>query len=120
MDTLKRLDYLEEVMVGEFFSPLGDIDLLYYASDIMEKLGCEKDEEIDDAIQRVVQVCQSLNIPLKRNFRRIYRYDGFKMSTDWKISPLACYLLMINGNPCNPNVAKAQIFFATRNPAHSN
>jgi hypothetical protein len=120
MDTIKRLDYLEEVMIGEFFSPLGDMDLLYYASDIMDKLGCEKDEEIDEAIQRVVQVCQSLNIPLKRNFRRIYRYDGFKMITDWKISPLACYLLMINGNPCNPNVAKAQIFFATRNSGHSN
>jgi hypothetical protein len=120
MGELKRLSYLEEVTIGEMFDPLGDIELRYYASDIMEKLGCEKDDEIDDAIHRVVQACQSLDIPLKRNFKRIYRYDGIKMSTDWKISPLACYLLMINGNPCNPNVAKAQLFFATRNAHHSN
>jgi hypothetical protein len=120
MAVLKRLDFLEEVMVDELFSPLGEMDLLYYASDIMEKLGCEQEDEIDNAIQRVVQVCQSLNIPLKRNFKRIYRYDGNKMSTDWKLSSLASYLLMINGNPCNPNVAKAQLFFAVKNSNHSN
>jgi hypothetical protein len=119
MATLKRLDILEEVMMGEIFSPLGEMDLLYYASDIMEKLGCEEEEEIDSAIQRVVQVCQSLNIPMKRNFKRIYRYDGKKMTTDWKLSSLACYLLMINGNPCNPNVAKAQLFFAIRDSNHN-
>jgi hypothetical protein len=51
MAVLKRLDFLEEVMVDELFSPLGEMDLLYYASDIMEKLGCEEENEIDHAIR---------------------------------------------------------------------
>jgi DNA-damage-inducible protein D len=33
------------------------------------------------------------------------------METDWQLSELATYLLMINCNPLNPLVAKAQLIF---------
>lgn len=98
----------------ENFSQFNELRLTYYASDIMEQLGCEDEEDMKDAMDRVFQVCQSVNLPLQSNFKKIYRSDGNKLIVDWKISPLACYLLMINGNPCNPNVAKAQVFFAIK------
>lgn len=101
-------------MEVENFNSLGDLRLTYYASDIMEKLGCDDEADMASAVDRAFQICQSLSLPIQSNFKRIYRYDGNRLAIDWKISPLACYLLMINGNPCNPNVAKAQVFFAAK------
>ncbi|HYG38105.1 MAG TPA: hypothetical protein VD908_05775 [Cytophagales bacterium] len=111
---LKKVDYIEDLLLNESFNQFNDLRLTYYASEIMEKLGCEEEEEMTHSMDRVFQVCQSINLPVQSNFRRIYRYDGNKLSIDWKVSPLGCYLLMINGNPCNPNVARAQVFFAAR------
>lgn len=111
---LRKVDYIEDLMLTENFVQFDELDLRYYASDIMESLDCEDSEEMNEAIARVLQVCHSLDIPLGKNFKRIYRYDGDRLCIDWKLSSLACYLLMINGNPCNPNVARAQLFFAAR------
>ena len=78
----------------------------------MEMLDIEDAEEIVRSLNRTFHACGTLNISFNRNFKRVYRFDGERLIVDWKISPLACYLIIINCNPNHESVAKAQIYFA--------
>ena len=89
----------------------------YFVSDIMQTLTIEDADEIASSLNRAFRACIVLNIPFSRNFKRVYRFDGTHLIADWKISSLACYLIVINCNPANEHVAKAQLYFAMNNAA---
>lgn len=91
-----------------------EVRLNYFVSEIMDMLDIEDADEIVLSLYRAFQVCGTLQLPLHRNFKKVYRFDGENMIADWKISSLACYLLIINCNPINENVAKAQLYFAVK------
>lgn len=122
---LKLYDYFEAIMESErnkewlFDSDSYRNRLNYFASEVMKNLEIEDDDEIASSINRAFQACSSLNIPFKRNFKKVYRSDGESVFADWKISPLACYLIVINCNPGNEHVARAQLFFALTHAENS-
>ena len=91
-----------------FFEPR----LNYFVSEVMEKLNIEDKDEIAASVNRAIQVCGTLQLPQHCNFKKVYRFDGENMIMDWKISSMACYLIIINCNPKNEYVAKAQLHFA--------
>ncbi len=86
--------------------------LPYVASVIMETLNIRDDDEIALAFKRTFALCITLRIPINRNFKKIYCYNGETLIADWKVSSLAHYLITINCNPANEQVAKAQVYFA--------
>ncbi|MGN7820105.1 hypothetical protein HGH92_08000 [Chitinophaga varians] len=109
---LKLFDYLEEVIATERISQLRNPPLLYTASEIMQELGYKDPAMIQEPLDRAMHACASLQIPVNYNFHKIFCFkDGGEMETDWQLSELATYLLMINCNPLNPLVAKAQLIF---------
>lgn len=113
---LKQPDHLETMMEERqnqqwFF----EAHLPYFANEIMETLNIEDAAEIVLALKRTFEACYILHIPLNRNFKRVYRYDGQNLIADWKISALAHYLIIINCNPANEQVAEAQLYFAMNN-----
>jgi hypothetical protein len=118
---LKLYDYLDEILAIEKIQALKQKELPYYASDIMEKLGYDNKCDFDAALKRTFKILRAMQLPLNENFRQVYKYteDG-KMRTDWQVSALASFLLTLNGNPCNPNVAKAQVFLAMHLKTASN
>ncbi|HSH67596.1 MAG TPA: damage-inducible protein D [Bacteroidia bacterium] len=90
-------------------------ELLYYASEIEQSMGFS-DEELEAAIDRAFQACSTMHISIDDNFKAIFRSDDrHEMIPDWKLSSLACYLLILNASPSNSNVAKVQLFFASKN-----
>ena len=111
---LKLYDPLEEYL-NEFIRQNNVAPLPYYASEIIESLGLYEEEELYAAVNRALNICAALHIPIHSNFRTIYRYNGNDLITDWKISDLACYLIAINANPSNTKVAEAQLFFTIKN-----
>ena len=110
---LKIYDYLDLVMQEhqkqEWFK---HFKLNYFVSDIMNNLKIDNAQEIEISLTRTFDVCHSLHISKKQNFKKIYRFDGKNLLIDWKISSLACYLIIINCNPSNEFVARAQLHFA--------
>ena len=110
---LKIYDYLDEVLATQQIRQTRHTKKLeYYASDIMTRMGSTSAEDFTDTLFRTFKVCTALDIPINDNFKKIHLYDGTKMITDWQLSALACYLLMLNGNPMNPSVAKIQLYAA--------
>lgn len=110
---LKLYDPLENYL-NEFIRQNTVAHLRYYASEVIESLGLYEEEELRTAVNRALNICSTLHIPINSNFRTIYRYNGNNLITDWKISELACYLIIINANPSNTKVAEAQLFFTIK------
>jgi hypothetical protein len=89
--------------------------LNYLVSEIMTSLDIDDVNEIATSLSRAFQACGTLQLSFNRNFKKVYRSDGDHITMDWKISPLACYLIVINCNPSYERVAKAQLYFALKN-----
>jgi hypothetical protein len=101
----------------ESFTHLGNDPHWYYekemnysAWEIMQELEISH-EDMSRAIERVFHACTSLHIPFERNFKPFYRSDGEQVFKDWKLSALGCYLVVINCDPINEQVARAQLYF---------
>ena len=84
----------------------------HYASELKKQFGFEQDEEFEQALERALKVCGSLAISVEDNFSSVYRFNSIGLIRDWKLSNLACYLIIVNANPENSNVARAQVYFA--------
>src|SRR5436853_7393617 len=106
---LKIYDYLDELLEDDYRRSMNPIPLRHLASDVMDQLGYCNEGDLHNALMRAFEVCCSLHIPISENFKKVYRYKDNLVEIDWQISDLGCYLLLINGNSCNPNVAKAQL-----------
>ncbi len=98
---------------------LFEAKLNYLVSEVMNALHIEDADEMATSLKRAVLACGSLELPLHRNFKKVFRSDGENMIMDWKLSPLACYLIVINCNPGNEHVARAQLYFAFNRIIHT-
>ena len=110
---LKIYDYLDIVLQehqkNKWFE---NFKLNYFVSDVMSNLNIKDAIEIEVSLNRTFDACDTLHISKLQNFKKIYRFDGKNLHVDWKISSLACYLIIINCNPTNEFVARAQLHFA--------
>lgn len=109
---LKLYDYLEDMMEEHNHQWFYETRLRYFAHDVLEMLEVTDQLEAAYSLNRTFQACKTLGIPLDKNFKRVYRFNGKDLIEDYKISPFACYLLIINCNPSHESVAKAQLYFA--------
>jgi hypothetical protein len=90
------------------------VHYICYASDLKERLNIPE-EALDQAIERAFKACASLDISIKLNFKSVFRTCDDHLVTDWRLTALACYLIVINADPSNSKVARMQIHFATKN-----
>ncbi len=104
---IKLYDHLDELLEDNHKRNVNA--LRYLASELMDDLGYNNEIDLRNAMLRAFEVCCTLRIPISDNFRKVYRFNNDSVVVDWQVSDLGCYLLLINGNSCNPNVAKAQI-----------
>ena len=112
---LKQYDDLDTRLIEEYGKHIySEARLNYFASEVMEILAIDDADEIATSLSRAFQACGTLHLSFNNNFKKVYRYDGENMIADWKISSLACYLIVINSNPANEHVARAQLYFATK------
>lgn len=108
---LKHLNYLDEMLEFEHIQQCGQVRLTVVASELMEHLGYSDNSDFNSALIRSMEVCTALHIPIRQNFKKIYKFRDHDWVVDWQLSDLAAYLITINGNTCNPNVARAQLQF---------
>lgn len=81
---------------------------IYYASEILKDYEYEDEISINMAVRRARAICRTLNLPLAENFYSIYRPIGAATYVDWKLSPFAAYLTLLNGDPLSTTVAAFQ------------
>ncbi len=107
MISLTLYDEIIPQKILDFIEAIHSKDIQYYASDFLDEFEIE-DETIETAIERAINACSSLKIPYYFHFKKIYIVEQNYIHTDWKLSPLGCYLTVVNCDPSNTLVAKFQ------------
>lgn len=98
----------------QFIDSLADQNLTYYATDLMHLTGCESMDELGVALKRATEVCTCMHIPLRENFKVVFRPQNGEMVQDWRLSPMAYMLMMLNSNAQNDLVAHLQVEMVKR------
>jgi len=84
-------------------------NLVRYASEAAEEMEFESFEELEEAVKRAMELFLVSGLPVKNNFRRIFKGTVAGLMFDWKLSLLAYQLVRLNGAPSNKQVARLQI-----------
>ncbi|MDR1346884.1 MAG: damage-inducible protein [Prevotellaceae bacterium] len=84
----------------------------WFASKLMEMLGYKSMTSFSKAINKAMTTCNTLNIPIIENFEQIKVIIDGKYGIDFRLSRFACYLVAMNADNKNPEVARAQAYFA--------
>ncbi len=81
----------------------------WLARDFGEALGYKTFSTFKKAINRAMQICATLNLPILDNFQEYQTESG---GLDYKLSRFGCYLVAMNGDSRKPQVAAAQAYLA--------
>ena len=108
---LKIYDSLHEILeTSQFGYTSSTVRLRYYASELLLRLGMDNDLETrSEAVRRTMKICHTAGISINQNFRQVYVHFDSELEPDWMLSSLAAFLFLLNGNPENPFVARAQL-----------
>lgn len=97
-----------------FLDSLAEKELTCYASDLLQQHGCESMDELSLAIKRATEACNSMHLPLQENFKPVYRSQNGEVVQDWRLSPMAYMLMVLNADAKNDLVARTQIEMVRR------
>lgn len=79
-----------------FISRMNELRYRYYASELLEELGQTDEANLQHSIRKTMAVMRLTGIPVQQHFTEIYRSHPAGTRIDWKISGLACSLIIIN------------------------
>ncbi len=82
---------------------------LFYASDLARTLGYENDPIFDEVIHTAMRVCVALHIAVRYHFLPLFRQGNDGLYVDWKLSRLACILIIMHADLTHPEVMDAQL-----------
>jgi len=97
-----------------FLDSIANRNLTFYASDLLQQKGCATMQELGQAVRRATEVCTSMHLPLRDNFKAVFRSRNGEVMQDWRLSPMAYLLTVINADAKNELVAKTQVEIVRR------
>jgi hypothetical protein len=112
---LQVYDPYEDVLSGERTI---DVPLLHLASELAAEFGYADEQELAGAIEDTFEVCCMMNVSITTHFRKVYIYQNGTLKTDWLLSDLATYMLLMNGHATNPKVAQARMYWVHMQTKH--
>ncbi|WP_142714200.1 hypothetical protein [Fodinibius sediminis] len=86
--------------IEEFLDAVTHQKCSYYASHF---LAVEEGElaQVDDSVQHSLQIFKTLDLSTEEHFFPVYRGGPDYVYKDWKLSPLARVLMLVDGDPTN-------------------
>lgn len=95
----------------EFFEPNRIyVPLIHLASELVDEYGYRETSDLEAALEQSFSVCIAMDININDHFKKVYVYRDNDIITDWLMSDLGSYLLLINGSTRNPVVAQARMY----------
>jgi hypothetical protein len=94
-----------------FLNSLNDSRCRYYASDLLESYLHASNTNLEGPIRRAIAIMRLTGIPAQDHIRRIYRSDMEGITGDWRLSELACGLVILSFDESNPDAYQIQQSF---------
>ncbi len=104
---IKYLLYKHHVLAN-FDEAFHHARMTHYASELIADFDFNENE-FSNALKQASNTLKTAGIPIENHIRKIYKIQNGISSYDFKLSPLAFTLILLNGDTCNPNVAKLQV-----------
>jgi hypothetical protein len=79
-----------------FISGMNEMNYRYYASELLSSLLQKDDFNLDSSIRRAIAILKLTGVPVQNHFLCVYRSDSSGIRRDWKLSELACSLIIIS------------------------
>lgn len=91
-----------------FLSRMDELNYRYYASELLNRLMHSEDFDFSASIRKAIAILRLTGIPVQQHFSCIYRSARRGMQRDWKLSELACSLVIISAEPENQEIEEVQ------------
>lgn len=95
-------------MIELFLSRMNDLNYRYYASELLNRLLQSEDFNFDVSMRKAIAILRLTGIPVQQHFTCIYRSAPRGMQRDWKLSELACSLVVISAETENQEIEEIQ------------
>ncbi|MBN3034411.1 MAG: hypothetical protein JW861_02430, partial [Bacteroidales bacterium] len=96
-----------------FLSSMNERNYKYYASDILRGVIHSPGFDLDASIRKTIAILRLTGLPVQDHFSCIYRSGSLGISRDWRLSELACGLMIISHD--SPDRELAEIRYALLN-----
>jgi hypothetical protein len=73
-----------------------ELELKFYASNVLPRIGIIEQTDFEVAINKAVTLCRLTNVPVSKHFKVIYIENNKSITKDWKLSQLACRIILIS------------------------
>jgi hypothetical protein len=73
-----------------------DIQLRYYASELTSECPMDSHQQYGEYLKKAMAICQLSHLPVSEHFKPVCRERNRTVIKDWKLSELACSIILIN------------------------
>jgi hypothetical protein len=91
-----------------FVSRMNEMMYRNYASELLNSLLQSPDFDIENSVKRMIAVFRLTGIPIREHITAIYRSDFNGIRKDWKLSELACSLVILTSDSADLQVKNIQ------------
>ena len=95
-------------MIGMFISRMNELNYRYYASELLYRMLHSDKFDLDSSIRKAIAILRLTGIPVQDHFSCVYRSDASGIKRDWKLSELACSLVLISYESTNSEIDEFQ------------
>ncbi len=91
-------------IIEMFVSGMNELNYRYYASELLLKMMHSADFNPDVSIRKAIAILKLTGLPVHNHISCIYRSDIHGIKRDWKLSELACSLIIISQDPATDEI----------------
>jgi len=91
-----------------FMVQMHDLQYKYYASDLLRSVRHVPDFNLDASVRRAIAVMRITGLSVQDHISPIYRSEPFGIRRDWKLSELACGLVILVSESQEDEVREVQ------------
>ncbi len=92
----------------QFMARMHDLQYKYYASDLLRSVRHVPDFNLDASVRRAIAIMRITGLPVQDHVSPIYRSEPFGIRRDWRLSELACGLVILVSESQENEVRRVQ------------
>ena len=83
-------------MIDLLISGINELNFRYYASELLRRMLQTTDINIDKSVRRAIAILKITGLPVQEHISCVYRSDASGINRDWRLSELACSLIILS------------------------
>lgn len=91
-------------IIEMFISGINEMNYRYYASELLRKMIRSKDINLDKSVRKAIAILKLTGLPLQEHISCVYRSDYSGINKDWRLSELACSLIIISHDSTSEDI----------------